>query len=709
MTETEKFKQLSKVDFLSFLPRTRVKTLCKQCREIAVDEDEVIIQDGAFGDTMYIVLSGEFVVYKKNKVIVKRVPGDYFGEMALIESKPRSASVKAVTKSLVLEITHDQFYSYLATNSKILLTLLKTLSNRSRKDLQTLDQGYEQLHIEKEDSVRLRQILDDTSNEIYVFDSESFLFQQANQTAHQNLGYTKDEICKLTPYDIIEGLTPETLRSMTEPLLSGKKTLLVMDFILKRKNGTTYPVEIRLQLLETKTTPFIVAMVQDNTVRREMEEKIKHLAFYDSLTDLPNRNLLNDRLNMVLAQARRNKTSAGIMLLDLDNFKLVNDSLGHQGGDKLLQLVSQRLKSCLRAEDTIGRMGGDEFVVIIPKVNYKQDTFELAKKIIDQFKDPFTINEHELYSSCSIGIAFFPDDGEESKTLLKNADAAMYQAKEEGKNKYELYLPALSIKSQEKMQLTNDLHRALERNEFSLYYQPKVDLQTDRVIGMEALLRWNHPQMGLMLPEQFLHILEESTLIIPVGEWALRAACRQMMEWKNQGLAPMNVSVNLSGSQLNRKELPEFIDSIIGQTGVNPENLEMEITEHVLIKDADSSMKTLNQLKEIGVKLTIDDFGTKYSSLNYLRNLPVQTLKIDKSFIGTGSDSVVNEPVTKAIVSLAQSLDLKAIAEGVETQTQKQFLRSIQCDAMQGFLFSRPVPADAATKLYSHDPNYLIQ
>ncbi len=479
----------------------------------------------------------------------------------------------------------------------------------------------------------------------------------------------------------------------------------VYDEKFWRKDGTCFSVEFTCNPLNhSDSQEGAVVTFRDITQRLEMEEKITHMAYYDSLTHLPNRNLVADRLSMALAHADRSKHMVGVLLLDMDNFKTINDSLGHNAGDLLLKDVAKRLSCCLRKEDTVGRIGGDEFVVLVTGIQNENDITALAKKIIQNLKPSFPIQTHEIFTSFSIGISVFPRDGLDPQTLFKNADAAMYQAKEKGKNTYQTYSPSMVFRATKQMALESGLRKALDRGELFINYQPKFDLKTQQIMGMEALLRWMHPTNGLISPDDFIPIAEESRLIVPIGEWVLRSACEQMRIWESMGFPPLNMAINLSGYQFNQANLIHIVSDTIECTGIDPHFLELEITETVLMDNLDSAISRLHLLNDMGLHLSIDDFGTGYSSLTYLKTLPISSLKIDRSFIQDLS-SEANTAIIKAILSLAKTLKLRTVAEGLETEEQMEFLASVDCDWGQGYYFSHPLGVEEMTQLIASQPN----
>jgi diguanylate cyclase (GGDEF)-like protein len=437
----------------------------------------------------------------------------------------------------------------------------------------------------------------------------------------------------------------------------------------------------------------------DITARIKAESEIQHLINYDSLTGLPNRSLLHDRLHLAIAQATRDKHLLGVLMLDLDRFKDINETLGHRAGDKLLKAVSKRLQVCLRDSDTLARLGGDEYVAILVGVTHEDGITTVAKKILSVVAEPFYIDGTEIFSTCSIGIAVYPLDGEDSHTLLKHADLAMYQAKGIDRNNFQFFSREMNNLVLERMMLENSIRKGLEREEFFLVYQPQVDGRTGKIFGMEALLRWNHPDMGPLAPDKFIGLAEENGLIIPLGEWVLRSACRQNKAWQQQGLPPVRVAVNLSAKQFGQYHLDEIVAATLLETGLDPEWLELELTESILMKDAEQNAALLRKFKDMGISLAIDDFGTGYSSLSYLKNFPISRLKIDRSFVRDITTNPDDAAIARIIIDIARALNLSVIAEGVETRAQMQFLSFNNCVEMQGYLFSKPVRVEEFTEL----------
>jgi diguanylate cyclase (GGDEF)-like protein/PAS domain S-box-containing protein len=442
-----------------------------------------------------------------------------------------------------------------------------------------------------------------------------------------------------------------------------------------------------------------VMVFRDVSEARVMELKLSHLAQHDFLTDLPNRMLLNDRLSQAIGLARRHGNKVAVLFLDLDRFKHINDSLGHAIGDKLLQAVGRRLAAAVRGSDTVSRQGGDEFVIVLCEIEHAQNAARHAEKIHAALSAPHAIAQHDLHVNVSIGISIFPDDGQEAETLIKCADTAMYDAKENGRNTYQFFKADMNVRAVERQSVEAHLRRALERREFVLHYQVKTNLETSMITGAEALIRWMHPKEGLLRPAQFVPIAEDCGLIVPIGQWVLREACRQARAWQNAGLPRVPVAVNISAVEFKHKDFLAGVRTILAETGLEPRYLELELTESVLMQDVESTAAVLQALKSMGVLLAIDDFGTGYSSLTYLRRFPIDSLKIDQSFVRDTTNDPDDAAIVSAVISMGRSLRQRVIAEGVETREQLAFLKSHSCDEGQGYYFGRPVGAEEFAKL----------
>ena len=450
----------------------------------------------------------------------------------------------------------------------------------------------------------------------------------------------------------------------------------------------------------------MIGSMMDITERRLAEERIDHLANYDSLTGLPNRTLFEDRLPQALSLAQRNDQMLAVMFLDLDRFKTVNDTLGHTAGDQLLCGVAERLQGCLRGSDTVARFSGDGFALLLNQISRtgyaariaqraQNEAVEIAQDILAALKSPFNFNDRELYVTASIGIGVYPHDGVDAQALLKNAGAALSRVKEQGGNGYQFYATEMNAKALQQLTLENDLRRAIEREEFVLHYQPQVDINSGRILAVEALIRWQHPDLGFVSPADFIPLAESNGLIVAIGEWTLRTACAQAKRWHDDGLSHVRMSVNLSARQFEQSDLLDMVARVLGETGLDPGYLEFEITESAVMKNAERAIEIMRRLKEMRAQIAIDDFGSGYSSLSYLKRFPIDRLKIDQSFVREATTDSTDAAIIMAIVTLAQNLKLKVIAEGVETEEQLTLLRRLNCDEIQGYLFSKPIPPEA--------------
>jgi diguanylate cyclase (GGDEF)-like protein len=441
----------------------------------------------------------------------------------------------------------------------------------------------------------------------------------------------------------------------------------------------------------------IVGMGRDITERKKNEEEIQQLAYYDTLTRLPNRALLYDRMSQAIALANRHSKYVGVLFLDLDRFKVINDTLGHVAGDRLLKKVAERLSSIVRESDTVSRLGGDEFIVILSSLEHDEDITKAAEKILAVFSEAIMIENREIYTSASMGIAVFPNDGTDINVLLKNADTAMYQAKGQGRNNFQFYSKDMNVRALEHLMMETSLRRAIEREELFLVYQPQMDLKSGQVIGMEALLRWRHPDLGILAPSKFITLAEETGLIIQIGEWALKTACIQNKTWQDKGYQPLRTAVNISGGQFRQQNFVKMVAAILKETGLDPSRLELELTESMAMDDASATAELLLELKAMGVSLSIDDFGTGFSSLSYLKHFPIDRIKIDRSFVRDITSNTDDAAIATTIIAMAHSMNLKVTAEGVEQEEQLDILQSRGCDEIQGFFVTPPLSAEELT------------
>jgi len=443
----------------------------------------------------------------------------------------------------------------------------------------------------------------------------------------------------------------------------------------------------------------VIGLIRDITERKSAEQQIEYQAYHDALTGLANRRLFQEHLSLALALAQRRHSFVAVLFLDLDHFKIVNDSLGHSVGDALLKQVAKRLRHAVREGDTVARVGGDEFTIVLQEIQRPDDAAAIAKKVIRSIADPIEVNGHKLYVTTSIGVTVYPRDGEDAETLLKNADAAMYRAKGEGRNTYQMATSELSRTTAERMMLESGLHQAMETGEFEVHYQPQIDLETMQLVGMEALLRWKHPERGLIGPVEFIGLAEERGMILLIGDWVLREACREAKRFHDRGLKTLRVSVNISARQFRDESLLWTVESALSEAGLDPRALELEITESVAMEDVELTMSTLAELRRSGVSIAIDDFGTGHSALSYLKRFPIDALKIDKSFIQDLPGGYADSAIVASVIQLANGLGIRVVAEGVETVEQIEFLREHACREVQGHYFSTAVPPAEIAKL----------
>lgn len=470
----------------------------------------------------------------------------------------------------------------------------------------------------------------------------------------------------------------------------------------RRKTGEVFPAWQTITAVYDTNGDVIqyISIFSDITDKKLSEERIFHLAHFDVLTELPNRASFQNQLEQAILHASRQHSRLAVLFLDLDHFKLINDASGHPAGDELLKQVAGRIQALLREDDVVARLGGDEFTILLPDIKGSKDVAHVAEKILESMEQPFTLGQDEVVVTSSIGISTYPDDGEDRSTLLKNADAAMYQAKAQGRNNFQFFTTEMNTRAQQRLSMESAMRRALEHDEFLLHYQPQVSLESGHIIGVEALVRWQHPHEGLISPATFIPVAEDSGLIVPLGEWVMREACRQHQQWLNSGLPLMRMAVNISARQFMHQNLLSMMAEVIRDTGINPEYLELELTESIIMEKVEETVTTLHELRNMGVYLSIDDFGTGYSSMAYLKRFPIDKLKIDRSFVRDLATDPDDAAIVSATIAMAHNLNLTVIAEGVETEQQLQFLRENGCEEMQGYFFSMPLPADAIPGLF---------
>lgn len=552
------------------------------------------------------------------------------------------------------------------------------------------------------------QITFDSTKDIMMMLDREFKITKVNRATAYLMNKTFQEILGTACYQFFNDIG---LSIHLSPLESMRKTRSHVEKEVRLSSGIWMMVSADPILDDKGDISGAVLILRDVTEHRRAEEKIHSLAYYDTLTGLPNRVFCMELIARAIALARRYNRKLATLFIDLDFFQRLNDTLGHEAGDQLLQAVSDRLQKYLRKSDyiayldedemteAVSRLGGDEYIVLLNEIEHPNDAAKVANRILKDISQPFKLNTHDGYITASIGISVYPFDGEDAESLLRNADIAMYHTKKQGGNNFQFYSESMNVNALRRLTIENNLRKALERNEFLLYYQPKLDVKDRRISGMEALIRWNHHEMGLISTAEFIPLAEDTGLIIPIGKWVLRTACLQNKAWQKAGCDSMKVSVNISARQFEQQELLENITRVLREADLDPEYLELEITESTVMKNPEYAIATLQELKATGIKISIDDFGTGYSSLNYLRQLPLDALKIDRSFVSNALTRTSDRAIISAIISLAHNLKLTVIAEGVEREEQLAFLSELQCDEAQGYLFSWPLPADECTQL----------
>jgi len=586
--------------------------------------------------------------------------------------------------------------------------LQKVMLEKAHTSMQSRLKKSEELH---------RYIVNSSPDIVFMLDQKG-CFTFLNSKVESILGYKKAELIGKPYQSIVDSADIQRANYIFDEQSSKKSGAWSSEIRLKAKKTdhtarhfeiTFFPIENNAKSktqIQAKQVPPVKSKIigtygtaRDITERKEAEEFINFQAYHDLLTRLPNRALFKDRLNISIAQAKRNKAGVAVMFLDLDRFKIVNDTLGHAMGDRLLQSVALRLESCVRKCDTLSRFGGDEFTLLLPSISSAEDARTIAKKVISTLKEPFMLGEHEVFVGVSIGIAIYPDAGCTVDELIQNADIAMYHVKSRGKDGYQFFSDTMAVNTSNRLSLERDLRNALDQNEFRVFYQPQINANSGKVIGVEALVRWQHPERGLVYPGEFIPLAEETRLMSDISDWVLMTACKEVKGWIDNGHKDIRLSVNFSPLQV---EHPKFVHRLLArlrQADFPPQNLEIELTENVIMNDLENMVQKLSSLAEHGLKIAIDDFGTGYSSLNYLRKLPIHTLKVDQSFIQDINDTQNEACIVNAIVSMAHGLKLNIIAEGVETKAQLEYLKLLGCQEIQGFYFGKAEPGDKALKL----------
>jgi len=625
---------------------------------------------------------------------------------ATVAGEPIPVHVRSFTRELagsVLVMDVSTPTGHLAANILALLLFLSAtvmgwvmiLHRRVRKQTQLIKS---RMQAEIDLEARFRRMFERNLTGLYVASPDGAILE-CNHTFAQILGYS-DRTALLENSGQAEALIAQFHEQLFDDAEGNTDQITNEEQRFQRQDGSWRWVIANSRLIHHagNAAPSIEGGLIDITDRKVAEERIQILAYYDSLTGLPNRGLLRDRLAQVLASARRHREKVAILFLDLDRFKDINDSLGHSFGDLLLQQVALRLRTMSRDEDTVARIGGDEFLILLNSLQSAKDASASAERILGEMERDFVIQGQTFKVGCSIGISVFPEHGADGETLIKNADAAMYNAKEGGRHAFRFFTEDMNAELVARLTTENNLRLALGRNEFFLVYQPQMDMMTGRVIGLEALLRWRQPALGLVLPSNFIPVAESSGLIVPIGEWVLRTACVQARKWRDDGRDVNAVAVNVSAVQFRQEGFCAMVEAALSDTGLDPQCLELELTESCLFSNADVLFSQFDRLKRLGVKLAIDDFGTGYSSLSYLRQFPVTRLKIDKSFIQDVAINADDAAITAAIINMSKALSLKVIAEGVETEAQMSFLQAHHCDQIQGYFFSKPLTVEHLEK-----------
>jgi len=547
----------------------------------------------------------------------------------------------------------------------------------------------------RRNEARIRAVLDRVDEGIISMTSDGII-RTINPAAERMFDYSSEELVG----NNISMLMPEPYRSQHDQHLqhyleTGQSTVIGSrrEIVARRRDGTTFPAELSVGEVKFAGEHLFIGAMRDIAERKSAEARVNHIATHDNLTNLPNRNLLRDRACQSLMQASRQQQRVGIVFIDLDHFKTINDSLGHHVGDRLLQTVAMRIRSCLRDEDTVARQGGDEFIVVLPNIKRFEDIGIVAQKLIVALSAPYSIDGAELHTSASVGVAVYPDDGPDVEALMRSADTAMYYAKATGRNNFQFFTPQMNQAASERLQIESNLRQALTRDEFSLHFQPIVNLASGQVSAAEALLRWN-PSGGPIGPDRFIPVAEETGLIVPIGEWVIRNACRERQKWEVLGITQPRMVVNISARQFAQRNLVATVGRMLQEVDLLPEQIGIEITESLLMERPEDTIRTLTTFSNMGVQISVDDFGTGYSSLSYLKRFPLDKLKVDRSFVRDIATDPDDAAIVTAIIAMAHSLNIKVVAEGVETEQQLQFLRSRGCDEYQGYYFSRPVPSD---------------
>ncbi|NCO76327.1 MAG: EAL domain-containing protein [Cyanobacteria bacterium] len=547
----------------------------------------------------------------------------------------------------------------------------------------------------RENEEKYRAVVRQISEGIILVDPVTKQIIEANNAYCSLMGYSDQEILSLKLYDLVAA-DPDVSDSIIKKVQK-KRLNLIQESIHRHRDGSLIQVEVNVTTIYCSAKEFICYAVRDITERKLAEEMLRYQACHDLLTELGNRNLFNEQLHKAIARAQRYKNQFAVIFIDLDRFKNINDTLGHDIGDRFLQGVAHRVRTCLRNADLIARWGGDEFTILLSEIKHSQDAAIVGERILKALKQPFQILEYKLYAYLSMGIAIYPQDGDNLETILKNADTALYRMKDQGGNNYQYYNPSMNQKKTQLLRMEECLYEAIKNNQFQLYYQPQINIKTCQIVGMEALIRWQHPELGRVSPEQFIPIAEQTGLINSIGEWVLFNACQQNKTWQKLGLPPFKMSVNLSARQFQKQNLVSIFSNILKQTQLEAKYLELEITETSIIDHPELTKDILDQLTNLGISISMDDFGSGYSSLGYLKKFPFNKIKIDQSFVRELKNVPQDLAIISAVITLGKGFNLQVVAEGIETQEQLNLLKDLQCEIMQGYFFSHPLPVDEAT------------
>jgi diguanylate cyclase (GGDEF)-like protein/PAS domain S-box-containing protein len=624
--------------------------------------------------------------FRANQVVGRPLPPDlrelFDSALASTTRRLETTGRRANGEEFPVEVTIDRVGR---GDEQTFTAFLRDISERKRS----------QVELENREQ-RFRALVEKSWSGVALLNSD-LAFCYAGASTERLLGYTEDDLAGTSFLGYVHPREREILREVLSALAAGSSNESHAELRFRHRSGIWIWLEAFAQnMLHEPSVGAIVLNYRDVTQRKATEKQLEYQAYYDALTGLPNRLLFRDRVVNAIAQAQRNRRGVAVMYLDLDHFKLVNDGLGHSLGDALLSEVAARLQSCVRASDTISRLGGDEFTILLIDTSSSEAIAGVARKILQSFAHPFRVEGHELFVTASIGISIFPGDGEEVETLLKCADSAMYRAKELGRNQAQMFTASMNERYGRRLALEQSLHHALERDELVVHYQPIFDRNRKKIVSLEALVRWDHPERGLVQPAEFIALAEETGLIVPIGEWVLRRVCHDSRSWRAAGLPPMRVGVNIAAPQFQQLSFALVVGSILREYACDPALLELEITETVAVQNIETTTTAMRELKELGIRIAIDDFGTGQSSLVYLKRFPIDTVKIDRAFVRDVTTDESAAAIVSYVINLAHSLRLAVVAEGVETEEQWSFLKLNACDQMQGFLFSQPLPADEA-------------